>query len=615
MPSRACSRSGSGGEAVRGRRFGGTHRGSQEEGRDPPQTYHPDDAQRPERPSRRVDERLRHRDCPLLPRPARRSDESDLARPRPVRPEQGPRLSGLVRGPRGTRVLPGRGAHDVPQAEQPPPRTSGARHDSRRRERRGCGRPRPLLLRRPGARGPDGPQGMADLLRPRRRRAGRRADMGGRDGRVEVRPRQPHRVHRPERDPAGGPDGGHHAARAPRRKVGGVQLARPHDRRTRLPSDLRRDRGGSSHAGPAHRGHRADGEGEGRLLHGEQDQVSRRGDERRGAEVRPSGARCDGGGNLTGPPWKQESQRSYFAKALIDLGRRNPDVVVVGADTTESIKTFDFGKAFPDRLFQLGIAEPNMISVAAGLAAAGKIPFASTYSVFGAAHTYNIIRQNVAYTNLNVKIFCSHAGLTVGPDGATHQMNEDIALMRGIPRMTVLVPADGPETAKCVDAAAAMKGPVYCRFSRTNVPTLTSMEDDFSIGRARVLRDGSDVALIGCGLMVAKCLEAADALKRAGFQARVINLSTVKPLDVATIDRAARETGGIVTAEEHTVVHGIGAAVASAIAANHPGPIAMVGVQDVFGESGEAEELLRKYGLTAEKIVDAVHSVMKGRDR
>ena len=318
---------------------------------------------------------------------------------------------------------------------------------------------------------------------------------------------------------------------------------------------------------------------------------------------------------MTAGPWKMESQRSYFGKALIELGRRNPNVVVVGADTTESIKTIDFGKSFPDRFFQLGIAEPNMISVAAGLAAAGKIPFAATYSVFGSAHTYNVIRQNVAYTNLNVKIFCSHAGLTVGPDGATHQMNEDIALMRGIPRMTVLVPADGPETAKCVDAAAALKGPVYCRFSRTNVPTVTSAADDFAIGRARVVRDGSDVTLIGCGLMVARCLEAADALKRAGIQARVINLSTAKPLDIATIDRAARETGGIVTAEEHTVVHGIGAAVASAIAGNHPVPIAMVGVQDVFGESGEAEELLRKYGLTAEKIVDGAHDVMKRRDR
>jgi transketolase len=318
---------------------------------------------------------------------------------------------------------------------------------------------------------------------------------------------------------------------------------------------------------------------------------------------------------VTAGPRKMESQRTYFGRALVALGRRNPEVVVVGADTTESLKSIDFGKTFPERFFQLGIAEPNMISVAAGLAAAGKLPFATTYSVFGSAHTYNIIRQNVAYTNLNVKIFCSHAGLTVGPDGATHQINEDIGLMRGIPRMTVLVPADGPETAKCVDAAAAMRGPVYCRFSRTNVPTVTSPEDGFKIGAAQTLRDGSDVTLVGCGLMVARCLDAADVLARERISARVINLATVKPLDRAAIDRAARETGGIVTAEEHTTVHGIGAAIASVVATDDPIPVAMVGVRDVFGESGEAEELLEKYGLTVDKIVEAAHDVMKRRGR
>jgi len=317
----------------------------------------------------------------------------------------------------------------------------------------------------------------------------------------------------------------------------------------------------------------------------------------------------------TAPPWKSESQRSYFGKALIELGRRNPDVVVVGVDTTESIKTIDFGKVFPDRLFQLGIAEPNMISVAAGLAAAGKIAFAATYSVFGSGHTYNVVRQNVAYTNLNVKIFCSHAGLSVGPDGATHQINEDIGLMRGLPRMTVLVPVDGPQTAKCVEAAGEMSGPIYCRFSRTNVPTLTSMDDDFRIGKAYTMRDGSDVTLIGCGLMVARCLQAAEVLSREGIDARVVNLATIKPLDTTAIDTAARETGAIVTAEEHTVVHGIGGAVASLVVNNHPVPIAMVGVQDTFGESGEAEELLQKYGLTQEKIAEAARGVIRRRGR
>lgn len=314
-------------------------------------------------------------------------------------------------------------------------------------------------------------------------------------------------------------------------------------------------------------------------------------------------------------PWKSESQRGYFGKALVEAGRRNEDIVVVGADTTESIKTVEFGKAFPDRLFQVGIAEPNMMSVAAGLAAAGKIAFASTYSVFGSAHTYNIIRQNVAYTRLNVKIFCSHAGLSVGPDGATHQINEDIGLMRGLPRMIVLVPADGPETGRCVEAAVTTPGPVYCRFSRSNVPTITESGDRFHVGKATLMRDGSDVTLVGCGIMVSRCLQAAEALAKEKVSARVINLSTVKPLDVAMLDKAARETGGIVTAEEHTVVHGIGGAVASAVVENHPVPMAFVGVQDVFGESGTDEELFAKYGLTATQVVEAARGVLQRRGR
>ncbi len=319
---------------------------------------------------------------------------------------------------------------------------------------------------------------------------------------------------------------------------------------------------------------------------------------------------------MTAPqPWKSESMRGYFGKALVALGKANPDLVVVGADTTESIKTVDFGKAFPERLFQVGIAEPNMMSVAAGLAAAGKIAFAATYSVFGSAHTYNVIRQNVAYTKLNVKIFCSHAGLSVGRDGATHQINEDIGLMRGLPGMTVLVPADGPETGRCAEAAVSTKGPVYCRFSRADVPTITDPGDRFEVGKATLMRDGVDITLVGCGLMVSRCLQAADALAKEKVSARVINLSTVKPLDVATLDRAARETGGIVTAEEHTVIHGIGGAVASAVVEHHPVPMAFVGVQDVFGESGEAEELFVKYGLTAAKVADAARGVMKRRGR
>ncbi len=314
-------------------------------------------------------------------------------------------------------------------------------------------------------------------------------------------------------------------------------------------------------------------------------------------------------------PWKMESQRSYFAKALVELGEKNPNVVVVGADTTESIKTLDFGKKFPDRLFNVGISEQNMVSIAAGLAAAGKVAFASTYAVFGVAHTYNVIRQNVAYTRLPVKLFCSHAGITVGQDGATHQLNEDIGLMRGLPNMTVLVPADAPQTAKCVHAAAERPGPVYCRFSRTNFPTVTSVEDPFAIGPAYVVRDGSDVTLAACGIMVSRSLEAAQALDAQGISARVINVATVKPLDAATLGKAARETGAIVTAEEHTVVHGVGAAIAAAVAQSHPVPMEFVGVQDVFGESGDAFELMEKYGLTAAKIVEGARRALKRRGK
>jgi len=310
-------------------------------------------------------------------------------------------------------------------------------------------------------------------------------------------------------------------------------------------------------------------------------------------------------------PWKMENQRTYFSKALVELGRSNPKVVVVGADTTESLKTMSFGKEFPGRLFNVGIAEQNMMGIAAGLAAAGQTPYACTYSVFGTAQVYNVIRQAIAYPSLNVKIFCSHAGLTTGPDGATHQMNEDIALMRGLPNMTVLVPADAPETGRAVLAAADWDGPVYCRFSRANFPTVTRPEEPFEIGRAAVMRDGSDVTLVGCGIMVSRCLLAAEELAKVGLQARVLNVHTVKPLDAAAVIKAARETGAIVTAEEHSIVHGLGSAVAGVTAEHYPVPVKTVGVQDVFGESGESEELLEKYGLTSANVAKAAHLALK----
>ncbi len=313
-------------------------------------------------------------------------------------------------------------------------------------------------------------------------------------------------------------------------------------------------------------------------------------------------------------PWKMESMRGYFGEAMVELGRRRPDVVVVGADTTQSLKTALFGKEYPDRLFNIGIAEQNMMGVAAGLAAAGKVAYACTYSVFGTAQVYNIIRQSIAYPNLPVKIFCSHAGVTVGPDGATHQMNEDISLLRSLPNMKVVVPCDGPEVAKAVHAAAAVPGPLYCRFSRAKFPTLTSPDDPFEVGKSTLMRDGEDLTFIAAGIMVSKALEAAEELGRQGVRARVVNMSTVKPLDVDAVVEAARDTGAIVTAEEHTIYGGLGSAVAEAVAQRYPVPIRIIGIQDTFGQSGEGFELLEEYGLSAQKLLKAAMDVIRSKE-
>ncbi|MEE9237483.1 MAG: transketolase C-terminal domain-containing protein [Thermoplasmata archaeon] len=313
-------------------------------------------------------------------------------------------------------------------------------------------------------------------------------------------------------------------------------------------------------------------------------------------------------------PWKTESSRTYFGQALVELGARRSDIVVVGADTTQSLKTALFGKKFPDRLFNIGIAEQNMMGVAAGLAAAGKVAFACTYSVFGTAQVYNIIRQSIAYPSLPVKIFCSHAGLTVGPDGATHQMNEDISLLRSLPNMKVVVPCDGPEVAKAVDEAADIPGPLYCRFSRARFPTITSPDDPFEIGKATVMREGEDLTFIAVGIMVSRALEAAEELEKQGVRSRVINMSTVKPLDIEAVLKAAKDTGGIVTGEEHTMYGGLGSAVAEVVAQNYPIPIKIIGVPDTFGESGEGFELLEKYGLTAQKMLKAAMDVIRRKE-
>ena len=297
--------------------------------------------------------------------------------------------------------------------------------------------------------------------------------------------------------------------------------------------------------------------------------------------------------------------RDAYGQALLQLGREDEGIVVLDADLSGSTKTADFAREFPRRFFNLGIAEADLIGTAAGLAVAGKIPFVSTFAVFAAGRAYDQIRASVAYPRLNVKIAATHAGLTVGEDGATHQMNEDIALMRALPNLTVVVPADGAEAAAATRAAALHRGPVYLRLGRPAVPALPEGAEPFDLYRAPVLREGGDVAIFACGYMVHLALEAARELEKSGIEAAVINVHTIKPLDVETILTYARRCGRVVTAEEHSIIGGLGSAVAEVLGEGAPVPLVRIGVRDVFGESGKPAALLEKYGLTAEAIVRA----------
>ncbi|MBX8643415.1 MAG: transketolase family protein [Thermoplasmata archaeon] len=310
---------------------------------------------------------------------------------------------------------------------------------------------------------------------------------------------------------------------------------------------------------------------------------------------------------------KMESQRKEYGRALVEMGSSNRDIVVLDADLSVSTRTGEFGKVFPDRFFNCGVSEANMICVAAGLAMAGKTAFASTFAVFATGLTYNQIRQSVAYPASNVKIAASHAGLSVGPDGATHQMLEDIGLMRGLPNMTVIVPADAKETYQATYALAEMKGPAYMRFGRADVPSVSDVNGDFRIGKASVLKNGSDVTIVATGQLVHSSIQAAAELSDRGVDAEVINMSTIKPIDTGTLIASARRTGCIVTAEEHSVINGLGDAVCSVVSASYPVPVAKVGTEDTFGESGEAGELLVKYGLTPGRIVDRALKLVAGR--
>jgi len=284
---------------------------------------------------------------------------------------------------------------------------------------------------------------------------------------------------------------------------------------------------------------------------------------------------------------------------------------VLDADLSKSTKTAEFGKKYPDRFFNVGIAEANMVGMAAGLARTGKIPFVSTFAIFGTGRAYDQVRNAVTYPHLNVKLALSHAGVTLGEDGASHQMIEDLALMRALPGMTVVVPADATETKKAVKALAAMNGPAYLRLGRPPVPVLFDDGYQFQIGKAPRLRDGKDVAILACGVLVGEAMEAAEQLEKEGVSVLVLNVSTIKPLDEEAVVAAARQCGCVVTAEEHNVLGGLGSAVAETLARRLPTPMRLIGVQDTFGESGKPDELLEKYGLKAHHIVDAAREVMK----
>ncbi|OIN98172.1 transketolase [Candidatus Desantisbacteria bacterium CG_4_10_14_0_8_um_filter_48_22] len=302
--------------------------------------------------------------------------------------------------------------------------------------------------------------------------------------------------------------------------------------------------------------------------------------------------------------------RDAYGKALADLGLTNPNIVVLDADLSKSTKTVEFCKAFPDRFFNMGVAEANMIGTAAGLATCGKIAFASTFAVFATGRVYDQIRMCLCYPKTNVKICATHAGISVGEDGASHQSNEDIALMRVLPNMTVIVPADGVETEKAVAVIAEYAGPVYLRLGRLKLPVIFSQDYKFEIGRGVQLKGGADVSIIACGLMVHEALKASEELLKEGIRAGVVNMSSVKPLDEALVARCAKETGALVTAEEHMVTGGLGDAVSEVACRTHPVPVIRVGVTK-FGESGSPKELLEKYGLTAGAVAGACREAIR----
>ena len=307
---------------------------------------------------------------------------------------------------------------------------------------------------------------------------------------------------------------------------------------------------------------------------------------------------------------KKMATREGYGKALVELGKDHDDVVVLDADLAGSTKTGMFAKAYPDRFFNCGIAEGNMMSVAAGLAATGLTPFASSFAMFASGRAYEQIRNSIGYPALNVKIGASHGGMSVGEDGASHQCCEDFALMRSIPGMVVICPADGVEAEAATKAAYAHQGPVYLRMGRLAVPVFHEEGFEFQIGKGEVMRDGNDIAIIANGLMVYEAIQAGEKLAEMGINARIINMSTIKPLDEELVLKAAKECGKIVTCEEHSVIGGLGEAVCSFLSENYPVPVKRIGVNDEFGFSGPAAEVLKAFGLCADNIVNTTREFL-----
>ncbi len=308
---------------------------------------------------------------------------------------------------------------------------------------------------------------------------------------------------------------------------------------------------------------------------------------------------------------QEVSLREAYGKTLVELGRENPDIVVLDADLSPSTMTHFFAREFPERFFDCGIAEQNMVTIAAGLAVSGKIPFASTFAVFVPGRCFDQIRMSIAYSRLNVKLVVTHGGISVGEDGASHHSVEDLSLIGSLPGFTVIVPADAIETAQAVKVAAASYGPFYIRLCRPKLPLVYNQDYRFNLGKAVTMRQGKDATIIAIGIMVSAALEAADNLSRQGIDCRVLNMPTLKPIDEAAIIEAASETGAIVTAEDHLEHGGLGSIIARVVARHHPVPMEFVAIKDTYAKSGKATELLQRYGLTAKDIEQAVHSIVK----